>query len=146
MIFSGFFDNCYTKYCKFRIKIFIFLSCTQAEALLFVSIKSISGAWPYGQPSLLRDLALLTNYPSHSTRPLASSHWVSFTFDHTAVSAGFPSKVNIELSKRLKFTVRGFETVSKGFSFLLEKFGCGCTQRSRQQWNKGEQIFDLFCL
>ena len=60
--------------------------------------------------------------------------------------AGFPSKVNIELSKRLKFTVRGFETVSKGFSFLLEKFGCGCTQRSRRQWNKGEQIFDLFCL
>ena len=32
------------------------------------------------------------------------------------------SKVNVKLSKHLKFT---FE----GFSFLLEKFGCGCTQR-----------------
>ena len=56
------------------------------------------------------------------------------------------SKVNVKLSKHLKFTVKGFETVSKGFSFLLEKLGCGCTQRSRRQWNKGEQIFDLFCL
>ena len=30
--------------------------------------------------------------------------------------------MNVKLSKHLKFTVKGFETVSKGFSFLLEKF------------------------
>ena len=40
------------------------------------------------------------------------------------------SKVNVELSKRVKFTVKSLETVSKGFSILLEKFGCGCTQQS----------------
>ena len=36
--------------------------------------------------------------------------------------------MNVKLSKHLKFTVKGFEAVSKGFSFLLEKFGCGCKQ------------------
>ena len=54
------------------------------------------------------------------------------------------SKVNDELTKRLKFIVKGFKTVSKGFSILLEKFGCGCTQQSWRQWNKGEQIFHYF--
>ena len=28
--------------------------------------------------------------------------------------------MNVKLSKHLKFTVKGFETVSKGFSFLME--------------------------
>ena len=92
------------------------------------------------RPLSLRDLALLTNYPSHSTRLRHTV--VTFTFDHTAVSAlplsqdftacnmvFFASKVNVELSKRLKYAVKGFKTVSKGFSILLEKFGRGCTQQ-----------------
>ena len=88
-------------------------------------------------PISLRDLALLTNYPSHSTR----LRHTAVTF--TSITLRFPpclslqiliwllaSKVNVELSKRLKFSVKGFKTVSKGFSILLEKFGCGCTQQS----------------
>lgn len=152
-----FFENCYTKCSKFRINLFMSLpltSCTQAEALLFVSKKSIWGAWPYGPaPISLRDLALLTNYPSHSTR----LRHTAVTF--TVIKLRFPtclslkiliwllaSKVNVELSERLKYTVKGFKTASKGFSILLEKFGCGCTQQSWRQCNKGEQIFHLFCL
>ena len=37
------------------------------------------------RPFSLRDLALLTNYPSHSTRLRHTA--VTFTFDHSAVSA-----------------------------------------------------------
>ena len=40
--------------------------------------------------------------------------------------------MNIKLSKLLKFTVKGFETVSKGFSFLMEKFGCGSGTAQRE--------------
>ena len=103
-------------------------------------------------PISLRDLAFLTNYPSHSTRLRQTA--VTFT----SITLRFPpclsltiltwllaSKVNVELSKRMKFTVKSLETVSKGFLILLEKFGCGCTQQSWRQWNKGEQIFHLFC-
>ena len=164
MIFSGFFDNCYTKCSKFGIKIFIFLTlnklytsrsfpfCFYKKYFRYVTLWStVSLAWLGVVDKLPFPL-----HPSVSFVKLSRLQFNQFR----SRSCGFrPAsllrffkiwllafKVNDKLSKHLKFTVKGFETVSKGFSFLLEKFGCGCTQRSRRQWNKGEQIFDLFCL
>ena len=158
---ADFFDNCYTKCCKFRIKIFIFLTlnklyssrgfafCFYKEYFRCVTLWStISLAW-FG----VVDKLPFPLHPSVSFVTLAQFHFGSHTcgFRPASLLRFFKiwllaSKVNVKLSKQLKFTVKGFETVGKGFSFLLEKFGCGCTQRRRRQRNKGEQIFDLFCL
>ena len=158
---ADFFYNCYTKCCKFRIKIFVFLTLnklysTRSFAFCFykkyfrcVTLWStISLAWL----SVVDKLPFLL-HPSVGFVTLSQFHFRSDSCSFRAASLLrffkirlLASKVNVKLSKHLKFTVKGFETVSKGFSFLLEKFGCGCTQRSRRQWNKGEQIFDLFCL
>ena len=95
-------------------------------------------------PISLRDLALLTNYlptpPVFLTllslsllsaiRPALITLWFPPCLSLKIFIWLLASKVNVELSKRLKFSVKGFKTVSKGFSILLEKFGCGCTQQS----------------
>ena len=135
-----FFENCYTKCSKLC---FLFLKKVYEVRDLMVQHLSSCVTW-----RCWRELP----FPLHPS----SSHCCHFHFDHTAVSALplskeflillLASKVNVELSKRLKFSVKGFKTISKGFSILLEKFGCGCTQQSWRQWNKGEQIFHLFCL
>ena len=156
---ADFFDNCYTKCCKFRIKIFIFLTLNKlysSRSFAFCFYKTyfrcvtlwstISLAWlgvvdklPFPLHPSVSFVTLSQHFRSHcGFRPASVLRFLKIWL--------LASKVNVKLSKHLKFTVKGFETVSKGFSFLLEKFGCGCTQRSRRQWNKGEQIFDLFCL
>ena len=52
--------------------------------------------------------------------------------------------MNVELSKRLKYTVKGFKTVSKGFSILLKSSAVAVHNRSDDSGTKVSKYFICF--